>query len=59
MLRHVGRVNRIHRSGGKRKAAADVQPDVDFMKRISVNVHETRQVSFAAPKVQIARFSFQ
>src|SRR5450755_1981313 len=53
MLHHVSGVSGISRSGRERKPAANVKPEIEFLPRVGVNVHEVRQILGSATQVQM------
>jgi len=53
MLNHVRRVDRINRFRGKGKPMAHIQPDIDLVERISVNIYETGQVFLPTAQMQM------
>jgi len=57
MLCHVRRVDRINRFRGEGKPAAHIQPEVNLVERIGVNIYETGQVFLAAAQMQISTAS--
>src|SRR3974390_841016 len=54
MLEHVSGINRVHGIGRIGQSVAHVEPRVDFMERIAVDVYEAGQVVRAASQVEMA-----
>jgi hypothetical protein len=53
MLQHVRRIDGIDAVRAKRKPVPNVQPQVNFLKRISIDVYETLEVLGATTQVQM------
>src|ERR1035437_8870447 len=53
VLEHVGGVDRVHRIRRKWKSVSNIQPNVNLVKGIAVNIQETGQVFWTTTKMQM------
>lgn len=53
MLEHVSGIDGIHGVRSERKPVAHVQPEIDFVKEVRVQIYEIGQVLRAASKMQM------
>ena len=53
MLEHVGGIDGVDGIGTKRKAVANIEPQVNSVERIAVNVDETVQIFWTATQVKV------
>jgi hypothetical protein len=55
MLDHMRRVDGFNRRIPKRQPLSDIKPEIEFVKRIRVNIYEAWKKFWPATKVQVSR----
>ena len=55
MFKHVGGINRIGGTRRKRQPISDVQPQINFVERVGIDVDETWKILGPAAQMKVSR----